>query len=100
MANLIIRFSNSARQELNEIMAFIALYNTQAAGRLSLRAEKALSRLVEFPNSGKPIPEDPSSRARELVIPPLLRVFYRVEGSTIRILHVIRAEQLLPPYGW
>ncbi len=39
-------------------------------------------------------------RARELVVPPAIRVFFRVDGDVIRVLHIMRAEQAFPPKGW
>jgi plasmid stabilization system protein ParE len=65
-----------------------------------VKIEKALYRLLDFPNSGRLIPEEPKSRARELVVPPSIRVFFRVEGDVLRVLHVMRAEQAYPPKGW
>lgn len=100
MAKVIIRFAITAREELDEILGFIALDNPQAAAKLSLKIEKGISRLAEFPASGRLIPEEPSSRAREVVIPPIIRVFYRVEGQVVRILHVMRGEHSFPPLGW
>jgi toxin ParE1/3/4 len=100
MAKLIIRFANSARAEVNDILAFIALDNPAAAAKFSAKIQKALDRLLEFPNSGRLIPEEPKSRVRELVIPPSIRVFFRVDGEVIRVLHIMRAEQAFPPAGW
>jgi plasmid stabilization system protein ParE len=100
MAQLTIRFANSARAEVNDILAFIALDNPDAAAKFAAKIEKVLGRLIEFPNSGRLIPEEPKSRVRELVIPPSIRVFFRVEGDVVRVLHVMRAEQAFPPKGW
>ncbi len=99
MANLTLRFALSARADLNEILACIAMDNPGAAAKLATKVEKGLSRLVDFPESGRLVPEEPSSRAREVVVPPL-RVFYRVEGGVVLILHVMRGEQSSPPPGW
>jgi plasmid stabilization system protein ParE len=99
MANLTLRFALSARADLNEILSFIAMDNPNAAAKLATKVEKGLSRLVEFPDSGRLVPEEPTSRAREVVVPPL-RIFYRVEGDVVRILHVMRGEHSFPPLGW
>lgn len=100
MANLTLHFSNEARAELNEILAYIAADNPAAASKLSLKAEKSLQRLIQFPASGRKIPEEPSHSVRELVVLPFLRFFFRVEGDVIRILHVARSERSFPPPGW
>jgi len=100
MAQLTIRFANSARAEINDILAFIALDNPATAAKFAAKIQKALDRLLEFPNSGRLIPEEPKSRVRELVIPSSIRVFFRVDGEVIRVLHVMRAEQAFPPKGW
>jgi toxin ParE1/3/4 len=99
MANLTLRFALSARADLTEILAFIAMDNPSAASKLATQVEKGLRRLVDFPESGRLVPEEPSSRAREVVVPPL-RIFYRLEGDIIRILHVMRGEHSFPPLGW
>jgi toxin ParE1/3/4 len=100
MAQLTIRFANSARAEVNDILAFIALDNPAAAAKFAAKIHKALDRLLEFPNLGRLIPEEPKSRVRELVIPPSIRVFFRLDGDVIRVLHIMRAEQAFPPKGW
>jgi len=100
MARLTLRFAVSARTQLNDILGFIALVNPAAAAKLAMKIEGGLQRLLEFPESGRLIPEEPTSRARELVVPPLIRIFFRVEGSVVRVLHIIRAEQAFPPKGW
>jgi toxin ParE1/3/4 len=100
MARLTLRFAVSARAELNDILGYIALANPVAAAKLATQIESSLQRLLECPESGRLIPEESTSRARELVVPPLIRIFFRVEGSVVRVLHIMRAEQSFPPKGW
>jgi len=100
MAQLTLRFAQSARSELNDILAYIAFDNPSAAAKLAGKIEKGLDRLLEFPGSGRAIPEAPSSRSQELVIPPIVRVFFRIEGQVLRVLYVMRSEQAFPPKGW
>ena len=100
MAQLVLRFALGARSELNDLLAYIAFDNPIAAAKLAGRIEKGLDRLLEVPDSGRLIPEAPSSRAHELVVPPIVRIFYRVEGEVLRVLHVMRSEQAFPPKGW
>ena len=100
MAQLTIRFANSVRSEINDILAFIALDNPAAASKFAEKLQKSIDRMLEFPNSGRLIHEEPKSRVRELVVPPSIRVFFRLEGEVIRVLHIMRAEQSFPPKDW
>lgn len=96
MAPLKIRFTLAASRNLNEILGFIAQENPDAAGKLSERVEQGLDRLSVFPDSGRKIPEAPERRERELVVPPCVRIFYRVEGETLVVFYAMRAEQTFP----
>lgn len=46
------------------------------------------------PKSGSTPPEFQNSRYRQISEPPC-RVFYRYDGKTVFVLHVMRAERLL-----
>ena len=50
--------------------------------------------LAEHPESGSPPQELKRSRYRQIVEPPC-RVFYRYDGETVFVLHVMRSERLL-----
>lgn len=93
MATLKLQFTLAASRRLDEILDFIAQENPEAADQLSERIELGLIRLSEFPASGRKIPEAPERRERELVIPPSVRVFYRVEGKVLWVLYAMRSEQ-------
>lgn len=92
MARLI--WTEPALADLEAIADYIALDNPVAACRRVQRVFESVERLERFPNSGKRPPELPRSPYREIVITPC-RVFYRVEGDAIFLLHVMRAERLL-----
>lgn len=100
MAPLKIRFTLAASRNLNEILGFIAQENLDAAGKLSERVEQGLDRLSVFPDSGRKIPEAPERRERELVVPPCVRIFYRVEGENLVVFYAMRAEQTFPEGTW
>ena len=100
MAQLNLRFAQTARHEINDILAYIAFDNPTAAAKLAGKIQKGLDRLLEYPDSGRAIPEEPTSRSSELAVPPMIRIFFRVEGPVLRILHVMRSEQAFPPKGW
>jgi toxin ParE1/3/4 len=93
MAPLRVRFTLTASRKLDEILGFIAQENPHAAGKLSEQIEQGLDRLSAFPDSGRKIPEVPERRERELVVPPCVRIFYRVEGKNLLVLYAMRSEQ-------
>lgn len=82
-----------ALDDLDEIAAWIALEDEAAARRLVQRTLATVERLRRFPASGRRVPEVPEGRFREVLVPPC-RVIYRVEGGTVFIVHVFRAERL------
>ncbi|MCX6545064.1 MAG: type II toxin-antitoxin system RelE/ParE family toxin [Acidobacteria bacterium] len=92
MARLI--WAEPALDDLDAVAEYIALDNPVAAGSLVERVFKRVSQLARFPTSGKRPPELLRTLYREVVVPPC-RIFYRVEGDTVLILHVMRAERLL-----
>ena len=92
MARLI--WTEPALSDLEAVADYIALDNPAAASRLVAKAFASVERLERFPKSGKRPPELPRSTYRELVVVPC-RIFYRVEGESVFLLHVIRAERLL-----
>ena len=53
-----------------------------------------VGQLAEHPESGSRPQELKRSRYRQIVEPPC-RVFYRFDGQTVFILHVMRSERLL-----
>lgn len=94
MAELI--WTDPALQDLDAIADYIALDKPAAAANLVARVFEKVERLKRFPNLGAALPELPRLPYRQLVIPPC-RLFYRVEKSSVIILHVMRAERLLNP---
>ena len=95
MARLI--WTEPALLDLDEIAEYIALDNPLAASRYVQKVFDRVARLEVHPNSGKHPPELPRAPYREVVVPPC-RIFYRIEKSTIYILHVMRSERLLRTY--
>jgi plasmid stabilization system protein ParE len=87
-------WTEPALSDLDAIADYIALDNEDAARRLVQRVFAHVDQLRRFPASGSHPPEVPGRRYRQIVEPPC-RIFYRVEGRTVFILHVIRSEQRL-----
>ena len=92
MARLI--WTEPALADLDAIAEYIALDNPAAASRLVQKVFGSVERLERFPSSGKRPPELQRTSYRELVVAPC-RVFYRVEGDSVFLLYVMRAEHLL-----
>lgn len=87
-------WSEPALDDLDEIAEYIALDNLQAAKSLVQKVFETVDRLKGFPESGRRPPELSRSRYREVVSGPC-RVFYRVDGGSVLILHVMRTERKL-----
>ena len=92
MARLI--WTEPALQDLDAIADYIALDNSEAARQLVQRVLDHVEQLADYPESGSRLPEWRSSRYRQIVEPPC-RIFYRHEGDTVLILHVMRGERRL-----
>lgn len=91
MAQII--WTEPARMALDSIADYIALENSDAARRFVQKVSASVKQLVRFPRSGSRIPEAPRKGVRQLVIKPC-RVFYRIKGTDIVILYVMRSERL------
>jgi toxin ParE1/3/4 len=88
-----IEFTPRARQQFLSAIRYIRSDKPVAAARFKRTAEKALSRLVDYPESGHPVPEYPESGYRQVIVRPY-RFFYKVSGETIWIVGVWRGAQL------
>lgn len=83
-----IRFSHSARADINDIVRFISTDNREQAFRFArLLIEQAMS-LAQFPERGRVVPEFAEEPVREIVV-RTYRIIYRVDHQTHSI-EVIR----------
>lgn len=89
-------WSEPALRDLEAIADYIALDDPQAASGVVQRVFTRVGQLVAHPHSGRRPPELGRSRYREIIEPPC-RVFYRIDGSNVLIVHVMRAERRLRP---
>jgi plasmid stabilization system protein ParE len=89
-------WTEPAEADLVAIADYLALDNPDAATALVQRVLAHMRQLARFPRSGSVPPELPGGRYRQIVEPPC-RVFYRVEGARVVVLHVMRSEQRLRP---
>ncbi|MBA2237216.1 MAG: type II toxin-antitoxin system RelE/ParE family toxin [Lysobacter sp.] len=89
-----IVWSEPALSDLDAIADFIALENPTAGAELVQRVVGHVEQLADHPDSGSRPLELKRSRYRQIVESPC-RVFYRYDGQTVFILHVMRSERLL-----
>lgn len=90
-------WSEPALQDLDETAGWIALDRPRAAAKFVGKVFAKLERLRTFPKSGRRVPElPPDTPYREVVVPPC-RVFYRMEGRSVLIVHGRRGEQPFDP---
>ncbi|REJ78188.1 MAG: type II toxin-antitoxin system RelE/ParE family toxin [Acidobacteria bacterium] len=90
-------WTEPALEELNAIAEYIAIDNEGAARKLVGNVFRSVSRLETHPESGRVPPELLESRYREVIIGPC-RVFYRLDGSSVFIVFVLRSERDLRNY--
>ena len=85
-------WTSPALDDLNELAEYIALSNIVAAKKLTQKIFDEISRLESHPESGKRPLELSTLNYREVNINPC-RIFYKVDGDKVYILHVMRQEQ-------
>lgn len=88
-----ILFTSTARHQFLEAIAYIHRDKPAAAVNFRQKAEKTLSRLEEFPESGRLLPEFPDLPFREVIVSPY-RFFYRIKHKTVWIVAVWHSAQL------
>lgn len=88
-------WSEPALADLEAIADFIALQDPLAARGLVRRVYDHVAQLADHPESGsRPRELGKRGRYRQIVEPPC-RIFYRLDGTRIVIVHVMRTERLL-----
>lgn len=88
-----IIFTPTGRRQFLEAIAYICRDKPSAAVNFRQKAEKALSRLKKFPESGRPIPEFSELPFREVIVNPY-RFFYKVKDDNVWIVAVWHGAQL------
>jgi toxin ParE1/3/4 len=88
-----VRFTPTGRTQFLDAIIYIYRENPAAALSFRQKAEKVLSRLKEYPESGRLIPEFSDLPFREVIVRPY-RFFYRVKGDTAWIVAVWHSAQL------
>lgn len=88
-----ILFTPTARRQFLEAIAYIHRDKPSAAVNFRRKAEKSLSRLKKFPESGRKLPEFPELPFREVIVNPY-RFFYRIKDDSLWIVAVWHGSQL------
>jgi plasmid stabilization system protein ParE len=86
-------FTPTGRRHFLEALAYIYRDSPSAALDFRKKAEKTLSRLEEFSESGRVVPEFPDLPFREVMVRPY-RFFYRIKEQTVWIVAVWHSAQL------
>jgi len=92
MAALI--WTEPALADLDAVADYIALDKPDAAKEWVQRVFRHVEQLAQQPESGSKPKELRKSRYRQIVEPPC-RIFYRYDGESVFILHVMRGEMRL-----
>lgn len=88
-----VTFTPAARSQFLAALAYIHRDSPSAALSFRQKAEDALSRLRDFPESGRTLPEFPDLPFREVIVAPY-RFFYRIKAETLWIVAVWHGAQL------
>lgn len=89
-----VRWSLAANQHLAGIVDFIAFENPHAALRFDDLLRRAVDRLADFPQSGRP---GLIAGTRELLPHRSYRIVYDIEGETVRIMAIVHTSRQWPP---
>lgn len=89
-----IEWRDSARNDLREIITYIAERDPDAAARLKATIEYATDRLSQFPLLYRP---GRVAGTREAVIHPNYILIYRVGAAQVEILSVVHSRRQYPP---
>lgn len=88
-----VRFTPTGRAQFLNAVIHIYYDNPSAALRFREKAEKVLSRLKAYPESGRLIPEFPDLPFREVIVRPY-RFFYKIKDETVWVIAVWHSAQL------
>ena len=90
-----ISFAASAVADLEAIRSWYAGQQAPEVGERLLREIVAhVEQLVDFPESGRMVPEFGLVQLREIIHPPF-RIVYRFDQDRVRVVRVWRSERLL-----
>ena len=93
-----IAWAGPALEDLRQIYLFIARDSRQYAGIMVRRIRTAVSRLGDFPQRGRVVPEFPDGPYREVLVGQYRVVYHHLEDrDMVLVLAVVHGSRLLPP---
>lgn len=90
---MIVRLTPPARAQLLAAVAYINADRPTAARDFRMRVDGALRRLIDFPESGRVVPEFSGLGFREVLVDSY-RLFYRVQGDVAWVVGVWHDAQI------
>jgi toxin ParE1/3/4 len=90
---VIVRLTPAARAQLLAAVAYINAERPSAARDFRMRVDGALRRLIDFPESGRVIPEFSRLGFREVLVGSY-RLFYRAQDGVIWVVGVWHDAQI------
>ena len=90
-----ILWSPQSLRDLDAIREYIAKDSEHYASLTIERIFSAVERLIQFPRSGRVVPERDDPEIREVIV-GRFRVVYRVQEELIEVATVFRAARELP----
>ena len=92
-----LTWSPTARFDLWDVLSYISEFDPEAAARFGQGVFDAVDRLVDFPESGRTVPEFRDPTIREIIRKPC-RIVYRVkkDAGIVEIARVWHAARGIP----
>ena len=91
-----VRWTPQAADDLDAIAEFIARDSPHFAGLFVADILQSVDRLVDFPESGRMVPEIGEKSIRELILGSY-RIIYRRRSEAVEVLTVHHGARLLDP---
>lgn len=92
-------WTESSREDLKQVIGFVASGNRNAAEKLGNRFIESVERMARFPRIGRVVPEYGDENLRELVMAPY-RIIYEIEEARktiylLRLWHSARGHPII-----
>lgn len=91
-----VRWTPQAADDLDAIAEYIARDSPHFAGLVVADILETVDRLIDFPESGRVVPEIGDRTIREIILGSY-RIIYRRHGEAVEILTVHHGARLLDP---
>ena len=91
-----VRWTQQAAEDLESIAEFIAEDSPHYARLFVINILQAINRLIDFPRSGRIVPEVNDPVIREIILGNY-RIVYRIRDEIVEILTVYHGVRLLDP---